>query len=329
MPRLDRQTMELTRRDVLRASGMAGVGLMVGGGAMPARGEKSLILLLLVGGPSQLDSFDPKPNAPSTVRGPFRSISTCVPGIRVCEHLPLLANRLDRVALVRSLSHDTAPMHEVGLQLLQTGRVVLPGETVTPVGAMISDRPIILPEPAEAPLLPVDVRSRYGRSTFGDRCARAFELVQSGNRAIVVNMYDNVFSRPTWDAHARGPFSTLNDYADSVLPTFDAAYNALLNDLERTGLLETTLVVAAGEFGRSPRLNSQGGRDHWTACGTALLAGCGVQGGRTIGESDAIAAAPRDRPVSPADLAATMVEVVGGDSHSLCEAGRPIAEAFA
>jgi uncharacterized protein (DUF1501 family) len=193
---------------------------------------------------------------------------------------------------------------------------------------MIADEAITLREPADSTPLPVEIRSQYGRTTFGDRCARAFQLVTSGNRVIVVNMYDNVFSRPTWDAHARGPFSTLNDYAESVLPTFDMAYNALLNDLERSGLLDTTLVVAAGEFGRSPRLNSHGGRDHWTACGSALLAGCGVQGGRTIGESDAIASAPRDRPVSPADLAATMVEAVGGDLRSLCDAGRPLAEVF-
>jgi len=302
---------------------MAGLGLMVGGGATPARGGKSLILLLLVGGPSQLDSFDPKPDAPSTVRGPFRSIATRVPGIRVCEHLPLLAKRLDRVALVRSLSHDTAPMHEVGLQLLQTGRVVLPGESAAHVGEM-------LPDPGDSAPLPVAVRSRYGRTEFGDRCARAFAHVQSGNRAVVVNMYDSVFSRPSWDAHARGPFSTLGDYADSVLPTFDTAYHALLNDLERSGLLDTTLVVAAGEFGRSPRLNSHGGRDHWTACGSALLAGCGVQGGRTLGESDSIASAPRDRPVSPGDLVATMVEAgVGSQRVALDDHARPIREAFA
>src|SRR5690349_22106295 len=116
----------VTRRDFLRVGGLGALGLTmadldaaVAGGA-PA--ERAVILLMLVGGPSQLETWDPKPEAPAEVRGPFGSIATAVPGLRVCEHLPRLARRMDRMAVVRSLHHDAAPIHETGHQLLQTGR---------------------------------------------------------------------------------------------------------------------------------------------------------------------------------------------------------------
>ncbi len=97
-----------------------------------------MILLLLVGGPSQLETWDPKPDAPSDVRGPFRSIATCCPGVRISEHLPRLASRMDRVALVRSVYHDAAPIHETGQQLLQTGRLCRAGEEHPHVGSVVA-----------------------------------------------------------------------------------------------------------------------------------------------------------------------------------------------
>src|SRR5260221_360060 len=117
----------LTRRDILRAGSLGALGL--GMTVSPSLGrasngpERAVIFLTLVGGPSQLDSFDPKPDAPEAIRGPFRTIATAVPGVRIVEHLPRLAQRLGQVALVRSMHHDTAPLHETGLQLLQTGRL--------------------------------------------------------------------------------------------------------------------------------------------------------------------------------------------------------------
>src|SRR5436305_2394068 len=124
----------LSRRDFLKAgvigAGSAGLtltGLDLHGAPTPTR-QKNCIILFLVGGPSQLETFDPKPGAPAEVRGPFGSIATRCPGVRISEHLPRLATRLDRVALVRSVHHDAAPIHETGHQLLQTGRLCRAGE---------------------------------------------------------------------------------------------------------------------------------------------------------------------------------------------------------
>jgi uncharacterized protein (DUF1501 family) len=126
-------------------------------------------------------------------------------------------------------------------------------------------------------------------------------------------MFDTVFDAPSWDCHAdRGSLSTdLGDYRDTVAPLFDAAFTGLLRQLEQTGLLDRTLVVATGEFGRTPYRNATGGRDHWPGCWTALLAGGGVQGGRVVGASDALGGEPKDRPVSPAELVATIYHALG------------------
>ena len=126
-------------------------------------------------------------------------------------------------------------------------------------------------------------------------------------RLVTVNMFDTVFNRVTWDCHGSAPFSTLDDYRRELLPTFDQAFAALIDDLERRGRLATTLVVAAGEFGRTPRLNASGGRDHWPGVWSVVLAGGGVRGGQVVGASDGHAAAPADRPVTLPDLLATLV----------------------
>jgi uncharacterized protein (DUF1501 family) len=380
----------MSRRDFLKVGGL-GVGSL--GLPLPALGsdpgsgdDRAVILLLLVGGPSQLDTFDPKPDAPSEVRGPFGSIPTSVPGVRVSEFLPRLARRMDRVALLRSLHHDAAPIHETGHQLLQTGRLCRLGEEHPHVGSVVAQArgardgcppSVILPGPigntgvrishgqtagpldsAFAPYLPDgeiphaiahavdlsavpgDVRDAYGRSAFGRNCLIARRLVEAGARVVTVNMHQTVFHRVSWDCHGAPPFSTLDDYRRTLLPAFDAAFSALLDDLARTGRLDTTLVVATGEFGRTPRLNASGGRDHWPGVWSAVLAGGGVRGGQVIGASDATASEPVDRPVTPPELLATVYQGLGIDPASPLPAAsgtgrtalvdaRPVGEAFA
>ena len=353
-----------SRRDVLRAG--AGLCLAtIAAGASAPTGDNAVILLLMVGGPSQLETFDPKPAAPADVRGPFGSIPTRTPGLRVSEHLPRIARRTDRVSVIRTLCHDAAPIHETGLQLLQTGGVSTTSEGRPNTGALVASTspgsrsvpPFVqlpgrlewmgvdIPRGDRAGLSdsdpesrrgfeigrcpsdrePTDVRDRYGRTAFGDECRRACRLVESGARFVTVAMYPTVFGMQSWDCHGHGPFAGLKDYAETVLPTFDRAYSALLDDLTATGRIASTLVVAAGEFGRTPRLNSAGGRDHWPGCGIALLAGCGVPGGQVIGRSDRIGSEPADRPVAPEELVAAMYRVLAIESFAArAGAGLPV-----
>ena len=131
-------------------------------------------------------------------------------------------------------------------------------------------------------------------------------------------MFDSLVKRVTWDCHAGGPESPtrLQDYRDTVCPQFDTALSALLEDLDLRGRLDSTLVVAVGEFGRTPRLNRQGGRDHWTRVWSALVAGCGFPGGQVLGASDPHGAEPFERPIHPAELVATIYSVLGIDPQS-------------
>jgi uncharacterized protein (DUF1501 family) len=173
-----------------------------------------------------------------------------------------------------------------------------------------------------------DQRSRYGRNTFGQSCLLARRSIERGARLATVNMFDTVFDQITWDCHADGGSlaSTLGDYRDTLCPLFDRAYSALLDDLAERGLLESTLVVAMGEFGRTPQLNPRGGRDHWPGVWSMLFAGGGVRGGQVIGSSDSLGAEPRDLPATPADVAATIYQALGISADSLPHVpeGRPI-----
>lgn len=378
--------LEIARRDFLRVSG-AGIGAwtMLGTGRSPAAAGnpsvRSVILLMLVGGPSQLETWDPKPDAPQEVRGPFDSIDTRLPGVRISEHLPRLAARLDRIALIRSMNHDEAPIHETGLQLLQTGHVSreddrahfgaafakLHGRPGDPPAFVVTPGPIgntgvQLPRGQTAGLLgaefepmlldpdraddavqdpslqraldlrsePVHLRESYGSTAFGRRCLAARRLVEAGVRVVTVNMYDSVFGGVSWDCHGARPFSTFDDYRQVVLPTFDRAFSGLLDDLKSRGLLSTTLVAAVGEFGRTPRINTSGGRDHWPGVWSAAMAGGGVQGGRVIGASDERASTPADRPVSPREWLATIHHILGMEASSIEEPveAPPIRELF-
>ena len=364
-----------SRREFLRTSaatvGAAGLSLAADDALRAAsvrRGQaESCVFLFLTGGPSHIDTFDPKPDAPAEIRGPFTSIATSVPGIRISEHLPRMAANAHRYAIVRSMHHTVSPIHETGQQFLQTGRLSRGNALHPHVGAVLAQRfgsrqpgapPfVMIPRPiantgvsiyhgqgagflggAHEPAVR-DV-SRGADCGFAALCTQATGLVESGVRCVVVNMFDSVFDRVTWDCHADSRFlrSTLDDYRRTLCPDFDGAFTALIDDLHQRGLLSSTLVVAAGEFGRTPRLNAGGGRYHWPGVWSVLLAGGGVRGGRVIGASDKHGVEPARRPVHAADIAATVYHAFGIDARAdlidphgekvrLTE-GRPIHELF-
>jgi len=170
------------------------------------------------------------------------------------------------------------------------------------------------------------VRDRYGRNKFGQGCLLARRLVERGVRFVTVNMFETVFNEITWDIHGSAPFSPIECYRDLVGPMFDNAYSSLLEDLTDRGLLGDTLVVAMGEFGRTPKVNPAGGRDHWPQVWSVLFAGGGVRGGRVVGASDEIGGYPIDRPTKPAEVVATIFHSLGVDlEHELPgPQGRPI-----
>jgi hypothetical protein len=269
----------VSRRDFL--SGMLGSAAIVPF-AKPHTAQ-SCILLVLTGGPSHLDTWDMKPGAPREIRGPFRPIRTNVLGIEISGIFPRMAKHADKYTLIRSVYSDNEPVHEHGLSLIDaatTGWRTLPG----PIGFMGSRAAV--ETLGKAP------------TSFAESCHRARKLIENGVPLVRVNMFETVFHRTTWDSHGTRPFSTIRDYKDSVGPAFDLAYSSLLEDLHNRGLLKTTLVIAMGEFGRTPRVNPSGGRDHWTKCFTVLMAGGGIQGGQIYGSSDSTGAEPKDNPVN-------------------------------
>jgi uncharacterized protein (DUF1501 family) len=385
-----------TRRDFLRATAAGAAGaagtvlpqLALGGSRPPlaAGSAKSCIFIHMVGGPAHLDTFDPKPDAPADVRGPFRPIQTKVPGVHLSELFPKLAKLTDTFSLIRSMCHDAPPVHECGFQLLNTGRLFRDGPDWPSAGCVWahlhgerelgnSRRHYIAPNPhVESGIAigkgfgpgflttvagqPYSVNCssdavaaalldrgwgdrRFGPTAFGQNCAAAARSVaRYPGRFLTVNQFSTVFDAPSWDCHADGGSlrTDLNDIRDTVAPSFDGALSELLTDLEARGLLDSTLVVATGEFGRTPRLNSNGGRDHWAGCWTALVAGGGVKGGRVIGRSDRTGSEPADRPVSPQELVATMFHALGVPPGATIPGpdgaavavfpGRPVAELF-
>ena len=363
----------VSRRQFLRYGGAGGLGIWgLSKADADERGArpqpKRLIFLLMSGGPSQLDTFDPKPDASSEVRGPYRPIATAAPGLYLSETLPELARRADQFCLLRSLTHTAAPVHETGLQLIQTGQL-LTAECVAPhVGSIVSyarslsskgtgtaPRHVLLPGemtdtglqagrgqtsgflgPAAAPvtlsangIVPAEwglpdwegesaaTRQRYGTSDLARNCLLARQLVERGTHSVCINMYPRLSQQVTWDCHGHQPSAParLSDYASVVCPPFDQALSALLDDLRERGLLSNTLVVAVGEFGRTPRINRQGGRDHWTGVWSALLAGAGLPGGQVLGASDAQGGSPLERPVTPPEFIATLLSLLEIDSH--------------
>ena len=155
------------------------------------------------------------------------------------------------------------------------------------------------------------VRERYGMTRFGQCCLLARRLIEAGVRFVTINTFLTVFNEVTWDIHGSKPFTSIAGMQDIVCPMYDQAYGALIEDLEQRGLLDNTLVCNLAEFGRTPRVNPAGGRDHWPQCFTTYFAGGGVQGGRVVGASDPIGGVPADRPVDPGDIVATIFHSLG------------------
>src|SRR6266487_446922 len=160
---------------------------------------------------------------------------------------------------------------------------------------------------------PQKMRERYGMTRFGQSCLLARRLVEAGVRFVTVNTFITVFDEITWDIHGSKPFTSIEGMRDIVAPMYDQGYSALIEDLFQRGMLDKTLVCNLAEFGRTPKINPAGGRDHWPQCWTVYFAGGGVKGGRVVGKSDDIGAYPAERPVKPSEIVATIYHSVGLD----------------
>jgi hypothetical protein len=404
-----RRLQTLCRRQFLGTASLAGLGLALPAAATArpaatvASPIRSCILIFYYGGPSHLDTLDPKPDAPDTVRGEYRTIATAVPGVRVCEHLPRTARLLDRLALVRSLHHPMRNHNSAAAEAL-TGRTPAGGDQelltddprgLPTLGSAVSyalgPRAHVLPYvalpytlynvvqlPGQSPGLlggaydrfqvdrdpsapdfrisafegaadlggraallrqldraalpgqaaraeayreralrllaspevrrlfdlsaePPRLRERYGRHRLGQSLLLARRLVEGGVNFVAAFDGQTNGQDANWDSHEK-----LFARHRQLIPPSDQALSALVEDLDARGLLATTLVVALGEFGRTPLINKNGGRDHWPDCFSVLLAGGGVTGGAVHGASDKIGAYPAADPVTPGDLAATI-----------------------
>ena len=329
---------DLTRREFVLGSSFACLRPTTLNCAQTAKiactGEINCIFLMLNGGPSQLDTWDVKPTAPEEIRGPFRPIATTLPGVWISELFPRLARVMDKVALIRTLWHDEEACHVRGQRAIQTGRRLDGEEGRLCFGSVLAQLKgprngvpanILLPSRLGdiAPSAPPwarclsaattsgHLRHKYGNSRFGEKCQQARALIELGARFVTVNMFESVLHEPSWDMHGCAPYSTMESLRETVCPQFDIAYSALLEDLAECGLLDTTMVVALGEFGRSPRINAYGGRDHHASCWSALVAGGRVRGGQAIGTSDERGYLPKDRPVSLHEFAASIYYGLG------------------
>lgn len=393
--------------------------------------QNSIIILWMRGGPSQHETWDPKPDAPVEWRGYFDTTATNVPGIQICDFLPMSAGMMDKWSIIRSLHHQDAG-HSAADQYCFTG-YPNEGDPVTNTrpscGSIVAEQlqhqnprlpayvmiprnvpgtgpaylgptfqafetkadpairgPFQIPNLALAKGLslrrlddrksllkdmdsvklavertgevdavdrfqqraweivtnpaarnafdldaePAAIRERYGfmapyKAPTPDRCGApawsqrfllARRLVEAGVRLVTVDCR-------WWDTHVKG----YESMRDGFLGRWDQAFTALLEDLEQRGLLESTMVLAWGEFGRTPRVNSTGGRDHYPHVFSAAMAGGGIQGGRVVGASDAKGAFPLDNPQGPPDVLATVYRHLGvnPNTHYLDNTGRPIA----
>jgi len=416
----------ITRRDFLQVGTLGALGftlsnlaaLQASGAVAKGKDEQSVIMIFNLGAPSQLDTWDMKPDAPREIRGPFKPIRTNSPDIQISEIFPLHAQIADRFSLVRTCYHTAAAVHDTGHQMMQTGRLFTGGVNTPHAGCALeylkgrrNELPahVVLPEPmgptggnlphgqdggflgkafdpfvlnadpskkdfkvpdllppeeigearlrrrrdmrdivddtvrsfeasANAQLMdssfaaayrlmtsarareafdlarePDKVRERFGMTRFGQCCLLARRLVEAGVRFVTINTFITVFDEITWDIHGSKPFTSIEGMKDMVAPMYDQGYSALLEDLFQRGMLDTTLVAGLSEFGRTPKINPAGGRDHWPQCWTVSFAGGGVKGGRIVGKSDEIGAYPVERPVKPADIVATIFHSLGLD----------------
>jgi hypothetical protein len=314
-----------TRREFLLASATAAVALPAFASTKPTQSHADAVVFIhLTGGASQHDTWDPKPKANSSIRSPFAPIRTTVPGLHLSELFPNLAQHAHRFALIRSLHHQNQPMHEVGFQQLHTGRIFGQGPEWPGLGAVVSqlnDKPVNASSTNNSICTGVNVSHGQGNGWLKpmlhphkvETLADVLPALRAGAKVITWNQFRTVFDAPSWDCHADGG-SLACDMADirnAVAPSLDDGLSRLLNDLYHEGRLARTLVVATGEFGRTPKFNCNDGRDHWPGVWTALVAGGGVPGGQVIGSSDTDGSAPKDRPVLTTDLHATILHALG------------------
>lgn len=450
----------MTRRHALKVGGMGLLGLTMPGllraealaPSIKAR-AKSVIFLFQWGGPSHIDMFDMKPDAPEGIRGPHRPISSKADGIQVSEHLPKTAAVMDKVTLVRSMHHTMKNHNSAGYyalsghapptddQRLRDSLDLFPsyasmvdklapghGEMPTAISYphVISDGSItpgqhasflgkahdpllVLQDPnsssfalpelslpegipferlqarrelqrlvdeqakmldyseaargldgyydkaitmLQSPKLreafnlsgePAHVREAYGRTTYGQSCLLARRLVEAGTKFVTVYFSDVIGGKRTdsggWDTHGFDNTRMFPIVEQYHLPITEQTLPTLLTELDERGLLDTTLVVWMGEFGRTPNINKNASRDHWPQCYTTLLAGGGVKRGFVYGASDKSATYPAENPVRPEDLAATIYYALGIDPHTqvhtaasrpvLIADGKPITALFA
>jgi hypothetical protein len=411
----------MARRDFLRIGALSPLGFSLGNflnaknaGAVEGKGKaKRVILVYLGGGLSHHDSFDLKPDAPSEIRGKYNSIKTNVTGLHVGELLPMMAQTMDKVALIRSGSHNNdhhetatnwvlsgrfgsafgdypamgaVAAHETGFHgalppyvsiprnpsfTWELGRSAYLGgkyesfragdpneanykvrdlgaleavdakraarrkellSSVDSLGASVKGddqigtydefhqraAEMILSPEAQAAFdmekEKKELRDRYGRTTFGQSCLLSRRLIERGVKFVTINSGG-------WDHHAK-----IWEGLEKKLPEFDRGFSALINDLHDTGLLSETLVACFGEFGRTPKINKDNGRDHWGPVASLLFAGAGVRGGQVIGASDKNGERVTDRPIKPADVSATIYNALGIDHHGWLNSpdGRPI-----
>jgi uncharacterized protein (DUF1501 family) len=413
-----------SRRDFLRAGALAGLSLPAllraeaaaagskNGSLSKHARAKSVVLVFLGGGLSHHDTFDPKPDATDDVRGKYSQIDTVVSGLRVSERLPMMAQVMNKVALVRSGAHNN-DHHETATNWVLSGRFGTPFGDYPAVGAVVAHETGFsgtLPPYVAVPRNPsftwelgksaflggrfesfkagdpstanykvqdltandadakkaarrdsllkaVDglakrvegndqiatydefhtraremvlsteartafaidresdkLRDRYGRNTAGQSMLLARRLVESGVRFVTVN-YGG------WDHHGK-----IFEGLDKKLPEFDQAVSALVEDMSARGTFENTLLVVMGEFGRTPKINKDAGRDHWGQAASLLFAGAGVKPGLVLGKTDKQGAFTTQRPVSPADVAYTILDSLGIDprKHLHTPDGRPL-----
>jgi len=414
-----------SRREFIAIGGLSVLGLTLPGflrlrhalaAQSSAKKTVNCILLWMQGGPSHVDTFDPKPDAPAEIRGDFGTIPTTLPGVRLVEHLPLLARQTDKFSIIRGHNPENGS-HGVADHLMMTGHKFNPalpfpcyGSVVARergykngmfpfvqlghyidrrfnggIGGFLGDefnpfevgndpnapnftvRDLSLASDAErqrmerryamltemdhyqkqieetaqtvkardvfyekahglitSPLAkrafdlnqePDSVREHYGRNTFGQSCLLARRLIEAGVHFVTL-------TDGGWDTHQNN-FKSLKD---RLLPRLDRGYAALLQDLQQRGLLESTLVVWFGDFGRTPKVNPSAGRDHWATAGVACMGGGGIKTGEIVGATDQLGEFVVDSPVTPQDLAATIYSALGIPLHTWYHAqdGRPI-----
>jgi len=224
---------------------------------------RSAVVVFLEGGLSHLDSFDPKPQAASRIRGPFGTVRTPIPGLHFSELWEQTTRIADRLAVIRSMTHDQY-VHERACDAF----------------------------------LPMVVTSLVSNANVDGDFARAAGLVESGQRLVVIRSGG-------WDLHIG-----LEDGMRRLVPPLDHGFAGLVRDLEQRGLLDSTLVLLASEFGRSPLINGDGGREHWPYVYSVVLAGGGLPGGAVIGASSADGSEPRDPSITPAQLSRLIASVI-------------------